>query len=274
MDSVEITTREIAQGVHAIQACEPRPKLTEQLTAENPDWFVPESEVHSPRTAYLLQGEQTLIYDPLSPADTEHVNPVFDELLDGGALDYVVVSHPDAPHAGNTGSLLTEHPEATLVAPGQGGRHDLYRLEESLKVLPGDRLDLGGLSVRFHEATFLDSGLSIWMVEEEHDILFTADWFGFPHLAGDCLQFVDELDRELAVHQLVQLHARVFFWYQYVDAERVEREIDHLEEMGPSIIAPAHGLVARQDIPERLEQMKQVVGHVNERGRLKAFGAR
>ena len=80
--------------------------------------------------------------------------------------------------------------------------HVFYHLDEAFLAGPYDEINLGWLSVRFPEATFLDAALHTWMTEETTRSLFTVDWLGFPHMAGECLRCVDELPVEIDVSRL------------------------------------------------------------------------
>lgn len=266
--------REITPGIHWIYEAGPDRTESWDLDDRNPGWYEPGEEAYVPQCAYLVDGgEGTLLFDTLSPASTDRVLDVVDDIVGDRGLDYLAVSHPDVPHAGNTLAILEEHPEATLVAPAYGNDHELYHLDEGLHVEEGDELDLGDRTVKFHEATFLDSPVSMWMTETETETLFPVDWMGFIHLDDERLTFVDELDGAFDRSRLVEFHGRVLFWYQYVDVERTNAEIDDLiGKFDPEIIAPSHGLVIREDATEYMEMMKAVTREIDGRERIGTLG--
>lgn len=261
--------REILPGIHWIQECGPdRTGIAAELVERGESWYPPGTPLHIPQNAYLFAGERTLLFDTLSPDATDVVVAGLDEILDGRPLDYLVVSHPDVPHAGNTHRILGQYPSCTLVAPAVGDIHALYHLDESLKVNPGDTIDLGGRTVRFLEATFLDAAMSVWMAEETSGMLLPVDWLGFPHFGGECLRFVDEIEDRVGIGRLTEFHSRVMFWFQYVDVPKVQAEIDNLARvLAPRIIGPSHGLVIRDNALEYFEMMKEVVARVAAAGR-------
>lgn len=265
--------REIRPGFHWIYEDGPDRSGMVAVDGEPPEWAAPDEEVYIPQCAYLLCGEeQTLLLDTLSPASTDQILTELESILDDG-LDYLVVSHPDVPHAGNTPAILDAYPDATLVAPEYGDDHELYRLDDAHKVAAGDEIDLGGYVARFHEATFLDAPVSLWMSERTTETLFPVDWFGFPHAESERLRFVDELDGSLSDDRLVQFHGRVLFWHQYVDVQKVKREIDRvIATHDPEILAPAHGLVVREDTTDHMSRMKSVVEEIERRDRIGALG--
>lgn len=266
--------RKIVPGITWIYEAGPDRTGRFDLDERQPDWYGEGREAYIPQCAYLVEGEdETLLFDTLSPASTDQILDAIDELVGDRGLDYLVVSHPDVPHAGNTVAILEEHPETKLVAPAYGNDHELYRLDESIQVGEGDSIDLGGRIVDFHEAMFLDSPVSVWMSERETETLFPVDWMGFPHLDEEALKFVDELDGEFDSSRLVEFHGRVLFWYQYVDVEKTNAEIDNLvERFNPEIVAPSHGLVIRENAPAYMELMKDVTRTIDKGGRIGTLG--
>lgn len=263
----------LSDGVQWIQGCVPRPGLTEEYTANPPDWYEPGREVHTCQNAYLIAGEKTLLFDTLSPANREHMLTQLEQALDGRDLDYLLPSHPEAPHAGNAMAILEEHSEARLLAPDHGDEHELYHLGGAETVDTGERIDLGGKSVEFLHPLFLDHAVHIWMRETTTGVFFPVDWLGFPHMAGECLTCVEGLDHEVTLDQLLAFHGRVFFWFQYVDVEKTNDVIEMItERYGDDLVAPAHGLPANELAVPVFDRMKKVVKQVNREGRLEVFG--
>lgn len=262
-------SRELLPGIHWIQECGPdRFDLAKTTPGLDGSWYRSGAALHLPQNAYLLRGERTLLFDTLSPAAAPWAVEALDEVLAGQPLDYLAVSHPDVPHAGNTMRILRAHPEATLVAPRFGETHALYHLDGARKVGPGEAIDLGGLEARFQEATFLDHSMHMWMTESTTRTLFTVDWLGFPHMTGECLHTTEEIEADVSVARLVEFHGRVMFWFQYVDVPRVVDAIDRVwEEFRPARIASGHGLPITQDPHRYFEDMKAVVRYVREHGR-------
>ena len=265
---------EVVPGIHWIYEGGPDRSETFDLESRRPDWYDPERDVLIPQCAYLVEGsDATLLFDTLSPASTDHILDAVDTLVGDRGLDYLVVSHPDVPHAGNTAAILDAHLEAQLVAPRYGNDHELYRLDDALHVGEGDSLDLGDRVVAFHEAAFLDAPISLWMTESETGTLFTVDWMGFPHHDDAALACLDETEETFDVEQFVEFHSRVLFWYQYVDGETVAHEIDYLmDRYKPDVIAPAHGQVIRENARKYVELMKDVPGIIERRGRVGTLG--
>lgn len=263
------THREVLPGIHWIQECGPdRQGIAAGVIADGVDWCTPGRALHVPQNVHLMLGERTLLFDTLSPAGGDLITGALEEILGDRPLDFLAISHPDVPHAGNTARILRRYPTARLVAPRAGETHPLYHLGDAMLVGPDDEIDLGGLVVRFPEATFLDAALHTWMTEETTKSLFSVDWLGFPHMEGECLTCVDELEGEIDVSRLEAFHSRVLFWFQYVDIEKVRAATNRLRrEFEGYRLFPAHGLPIRESQARFFDLMNEVVANVSASGR-------
>lgn len=259
--------REIFDNVYWIEELGPsRDDIAREALDE--DWYIEGRDVHVPQNAFLFVDDRTLLFDTTSPANREQMTDDLDDILGDRTLDYLVVSHPDVPHAGNTHAILEQYPDATLVAPSYGDMHELYHLADSRKVDVGERINVGKFTVQFQEAPILDAPMTHWMTEEHTDMLLPVDWVCFPHTDEETLKFADEMPRDITVERLLQFNARVLFWMQYVDPEKLNEEIDAMiDRYDPDVIAPSHGVVIRENATGYLEKCKYVVEHISEHGR-------
>jgi flavorubredoxin len=234
--------------------------MSDALRESSPEWYKTDRLVHVCNSAYIIDDEQSLLYDTVSPGAREQLMEALEEVVSDSGLDYIVPSHPEAPHAGNTNAVLEEYPDATLLSSAYGRGEELYYFDRGRQVTAGETLNLGSHTVEFLEATFPDTAFHIWMKEHTTNTLFTADWMGAPHLEGECLRFADELDSPLSPGQILEFQARALRWLQYADTGRVKEAIDGLiETHHPNIICPAHGTVIRENAETYLEEMKTVV---------------
>jgi len=261
--------REVRDGIYCMKECIVSSALEGADEDELPVWFDSGEELHSSQSAYVIVDESTLLFDTWSPASRDEILETLDAVLDGRDLDYLVVSHMESNHAGNMEVILREHPEATLVAPAQGAEHErkLYRLDswDTRYVEHGDTIDLGGRSVRFIEPAFLDQARTTYMFEEVTRTLFTVDWFGFQHMGSECLECLDEMKYDLAPDQLDRFNGYALVWLRFADPEKLDGIIDYVKrDLVPETIAPAHGQVIRESVPEYLEMMRGVLRDISE----------
>lgn len=253
--------RELADGMYFVKECIRAPAADDPTVESLADWYPTGEELHLSQNAYLICDEETLLFDTLTPVGKEAVVEQVETLLDGRGLDYLVISHPEANHAGNTGAILDAFPEATLVAPEQGSHHDLFGLgDDDLLVGDGDTIDLGERTVEFLDPLFYDHGMTTWMRETTTETLFTVDFLGFEHVPGECLQFADELETPVTASRLERFNSYAFTWLRYVDTDETDAALDEIiEEIAPSAIAPAHGQVIREDATATLEKMRTAI---------------
>lgn len=235
---------------------------------ELPAWYEEVSdlsEIHTVWNAYLVRGEETLLFDTLPPTLEGEIIEMIEEVLDGRELDYLVASHPESSHAGNTRAISRQFPSATILSPDYNSEEaELYYLGDAEKVRPGDRLDLGGPTVEFVEPLFPDHGMTVWMHELESNTLFTVDWIAMFIKKANRTTFVDELDHDLTPERLVELSSAIFPWIQYADTETVDQAIeDFITQFEDPTVASAHGHVIREDSERYMRMMKETVKYVS-----------
>lgn len=266
--------REIRDGFYWTQECLPLGTLSELDQFDMADWLEADEEAHGCQNAYLLADDQSLLFDTLTQPNGDDVVDLIDSLLDGEDLDYLVISHPEANHAGNTFTILEAYPEATLLVPGDaaghgaghGAEHELYHIAadtpEDVDQLPneiryvsdGDTVDLGEYTVEFQTPTFADHAFTVWMTEQTTDTLFTVDWMGFLHQSSNFVSYASELDRPVAVEQVFRFHALAFPWLRFADVDEIEAGVEEIRErFDPDVVAPAHGMVMAENPDEYLD---------------------
>lgn len=260
--------REVRDDIYCMKECIVSSALEGTEEDELPAWYDSGESLHSSQSSYVITADSTLMFDTWSPASKDVVLETLAEILDGRSLDYLVVSHMESNHAGNMEIILDEYPEATLVAPEQGAKHEreLYRLDswDTQYVDHGDRIDLGGRAVRFIEPAFLDQARTTYMFEETTETLFTVDWFGFQHMGSECLKCLDEMKYDLAPDQLDRFNGYALVWMRFADPDKIDQIIDYAKnDLAPETIAPAHGQVIRESVPERLEMMRGVLKNIS-----------
>lgn len=279
--------REIRDGFYWTQECLPLGSLNELERFERDQWLDADEGAHGCQNAYLLADDRSLLFDTLTQPNGDEVVDLVDELLDGDNLDYLVISHPEANHAGNTFTILDAYPDATLLVPGEaaghgaghGAEHELYHIatdtpddvehvpNEIEYVSAGDAIDLGEYTVEFRRPAFPDHSFTLWMTEQTTNTLFTVDWLGFLHGSSNCVSYASELDRDVTVEQVFRFHALAFPWLRFADVEEIETAVDEIREtFDPDIVAPAHGLVMTEHPSEYMDLFTTAVEELSREG--------
>ena len=261
-------SRAIRDGFHWIQEC------------------IALGERHQCQNAFLLAGDRSLLFDTLTRPNGEEIVARVEDILDGDDLDFLVISHPEGNHSGNAVRILDAYPDATLVAPGRGvgpgegfgGEHELYHIGQSgdapmqvdnevWYVSGGETIDLGGYEVEFTRAYYADHSFSTWMVEHATNTLFTVDWLGFWHPNDQCLAYGGDIDDDTVADYLRGFHGNVFPWLQFADVGKVEATVDDLRATyDPDWLAPAHGMVVKEDPDRYVDLFVETVRALSERG--------
>lgn len=262
-------SREFVDGVYIVQECNPKGPLQEQYTGDPPDWYVPGHEVHMQQNAFVVVGsEKTLLWDTCSPANREGLLSELDDILGDRNLDYVMPSHPEAPHAGNAFTVLERYPDAEFVVPDYETAHELYLMDEATKASPGDQFDLGGHVIEVVDPVFVDHKVHMWARELSTNTLFTVDWLGMVHMDSECLLCADELEQPITTHRRAEFHSRALFWIEYADPGKMATAIDHIvDNLAPDVLAPAHGCPVRENAAEYLLGMNDVVEAISQAGK-------
>lgn len=133
--------------------------------------------------SYVICDEKTAILDTVDPRAREQWLASLEEVLEGQAPDYLVVSHLEPDHAGNIGKLAEKYPQMKLVGNPKTFAmlpqfFEMDLTDRCITVKEGDTLSLGA-----HTLTFVMAPMVHWpevMVayESKEKILFSADGFG------------------------------------------------------------------------------------------------
>jgi flavorubredoxin len=261
-----------------MQECLNEPELIPWLTEDEvgsklgEGWYEPGNDVHQPINAFLFVGEdESLLFDTMSRAAEEHVITQLREVLGDDGLDYVVISHDEVAHAGNSYIIKNDYPDSELLGAATGSSPSMHHLEEATQVEPGTVFDLGGYEIEFVEPVIQDTAPTAWILERSTNTLFTVDSFSFPHFGTECQLTSEEMDSSITSNRMLEYHARSMQWLPYVDPTKLESALDELiERYDPDNIAPGHGNVLIGDAEKYKELVKSNVRWALENGTLTA----
>ncbi|GAB4276598.1 MAG: FprA family A-type flavoprotein [Deferrisomatales bacterium] len=203
--------------------------------------------------AYLVQGkEKTALVETNKAKFAEAFLATVGEAVDPARIDYVVLNHLEPDHSGALAALLEQAPNARVVVSKPGKvfvRHILNRDVDPLTVGDGDRIELGGKTLRFLQAPFLHWPDTMFTYVGEDQALFPCDFLG-AHYCDDRL-FNDLVDNyEYAFRHYFACIMRPF-------KEYVRQGLAKIQELPLRFVCPSHGPVLRADIPAYLERYRQ-----------------
>ena len=189
--------------------------------------------------AYVVKGR-----DKTALIDTSYL-PKTAEFLDAlrrmelGRLDYIVSNHAEPDHAGAIPAVLELFPDAKVVTNARC--RDMIRSElpvdpdAFLVIKDGERLPLGGKTLRFVFLPWVHWPETMGTFLEEDRVLFPCDFLG-AHLATTDLFAVDEPRVAIAAKRY---YAEIMMPYR----PHAKNALRKVVELDPAIIAPSHGPV-------------------------------
>jgi flavorubredoxin len=187
--------------------------------------------------AYLVRGrDKTVLIDTVEP-QLRHVLEAYLENVP--RIDYVVSNHTEQDHSGSLPWVLARYPEAQLLASetAKPMLADHLGLDPAKirTVADGERLDLGGRTLRFIYTPWVHWPETMSTYLEEDKVLFSCDWFG-AHLAQTGL-FADCSDCILA--EAKRYYAEIMMPFRKI----VQKNLDKIKDLEVRFIAPSHGPV-------------------------------
>lgn len=195
--------------------------------------------------SYLVRGQKTAIIDAVKHGFEDEFLGRIRALVEPQDIDYIVINHTEPDHSGALAHLLDEAPQARLVVSRTCEhfvRHTLNRDIPLEKVGDGDRLDLGGKTLRFVSAPFLHWPDTMFTYLEEDRILFPCDVLG-AHFC-DARLFDDQVDDFIGEWR---------YYYNVIMRpfkDKMLEALDKIQGWPIAIVAPSHGSILRTN-PQR-----------------------
>lgn len=214
------------------------------------DWNVRDFHGYETRrgttyNSYLVQGEKTALIDTVKADFSETLLANLGEIIDPGAVDYVVVNHGEPDHTSAlpavmkaTGATLVTNTKCTATLRGYYDTSG-WKIET---VATGDTLELGGKSLTFVQTPMVHWPDSMVSYCPEDQILFSNDAFG-QHITTSA-RFDDEVDLNVVMAEAKTYFANIVMLY----GKPITRALEALSGIPIKIVAPAHGVIWRSHI--------------------------
>mgnify|MGYP002508789134 CR=1 FL=1 len=198
--------------------------------------------------SYVILDERIAVMDTVDPRAREQWFLNLEEVLEGQAPDYLIVSHLEPDHAGNIENLAEKYPGMKLVGNAktfamlpQFFETDLN--DRCITVKEGDTLSLGA-----HMLTFVMAPMVHWpevMVayDSKDKLLFSADGFG-KFGALDAEEDWDDEARRYYINIVGKYGAQV------------QALLKKAASLDIAMICPLHGPILKENLGHYLEKYK------------------
>lgn len=199
--------------------------------------------------SYLLQDQQTALFDTADAAVSRSFFENVAHALAGRDLDYLVVQHMEPDHAANVAELLERHPETTVLC-SVAARTMLVQFfgpayQERIRVVKeGDSLCTGRHTLRFVAAPMVHWPEVLMSYDETDRLLLTADAFGcFGALNGAL--FADEVDFDRDyLDEARRYYCNIVGKY----GPQVQAVLKKAAGLDIQMLLPLHGFVWRREL--------------------------
>lgn len=203
--------------------------------------------------SYVVQGTAaTAVIEASKGTFAQTYLETLGAAVDLGSISYVVLNHLEPDHSGALDALLAAAPQARVVVSKAGKallKAILNRDVDPLVVGDGDRLELGGKTLRFFHAPFLHWPDTMFTYAEEDQVLFPCDFLG-AHYCDDRL-FNDRVPSyDYAFRYYFQVIFRPFKDY-------VRQGLAKIEGLSLRVICPSHGPILRDRLDHYLDLYRQ-----------------
>lgn len=134
--------------------------------------------------SYLIKDEKNVVMDTIDKRATDEWIKNLEDALNGGKVDYLVVSHMEPDHAYNIELLSKKYPEMKIVGNDKTFTYmnqffNIDNLEtRRIVVKEGETLNIGKHTLQFFMAPMVHWPEVMVTYEQSEKILFSADGFG------------------------------------------------------------------------------------------------
>jgi len=218
--------------------------------------------------SYIVRGEKTALIDLVEDVREKPVE--FEQELHSIPLqvediDYLIINHMEPDHTSWLPEFYKRNPNLQfyITEKGAGVLKAFCGIETNVHIMKtGDTLDLGeGKVLTFYEAPNLHWPETMLTSEKSSGILFTCDAFGSYGAISNVI-FDDQLSSEqhdFFLQEALRYYANIIGGFSMF----VEKAIDRLKDLEIKMIAPAHGIVWRENPREIIDAYVRFARYMN-----------
>lgn len=223
--------------------------------------------------AYLIDDEKTALIDTAEAPFAGDLVEWIEELLNGKTLDYLIINHMEPDHSGAIKDVISAYPNITIVGNRQTQPilDGFYSITENfVTIKDGDTLELGKHTLQFFTIPMVHWPESMVTYDQTDKILFSNDSFGsFGTLNGGIFDDEIDLNTNCFNEEIRRYYSNIVGKY----GNQVQKALAKLSTIEIKMIAPAHGLIWRSQIPYIIERYNKWSKMEGEAGVVIVFGS-
>lgn len=205
--------------------------------------------------SYLLMDEKTVLFDTADHAIGHQFLENIKAVLNGRALDYLVVNHMEPDHCAMIEELILRYPNMQIIGnaktfPLISQFFDFDLDGKAITVKEGDTFSSGAHTLHFIMAPMIHWPETMMTYDETDKVLFSADAFGtFGALNGNIFNDEVDFDREW-LDETRRYYTNIVGKYGI----QVQNVLKKTAELDIRVICPLHGPIWRTNLDYIIEK--------------------
>ena len=214
--------------------------------------------------AYLIIDEKITLIDNVKYYLYDEMISRISDVIDPARIDLIVQNHVEMDHSSGLPQLMKLIPNAKIYTNANGikGLKAHYKQDWNFEeIKSGDSINIGK-----RDLTFLTTPMVHWPDNQvtycpQERILFSNDAFG-QHIATN-ERLVEEYHLSIALEEAKKYYANIVLPY----SRMVQKVLQAMEPLELEMIAPSHGLIWTEHIPQILAAYTDWANNVADPGR-------
>ncbi|MGA1842528.1 MAG: FprA family A-type flavoprotein [bacterium] len=201
--------------------------------------------------AYIIRDKKIVLIDTVKHYMFDEMLSRIKDVIDPSWIDYIVSNHVEMDHSGSLPKMLELAPKAKIITSplGEKGLRRHYKKDWDFQVVKsGDILNIGKHNLHFVHTQMVHWPDSMVTYIPEERLLLPNDAFG-QHIAS-FERFDREIGWDIAKEEAAKYYANIVLPY----ADQVQKALDALSGMDIDMIAPSHGLIWSEFVPDIIKE--------------------
>ena len=233
-------------------------------------WELPHGVTYN---SYIIKDDKSVLIDTVKSSLMDGFLDRLDCILDGSALDYVVINHMEPDHSGSLALIKRLYPGVKFIgnAKTKEMMNNFYGItDDFVEVKEGDVLDIGHHKLSFVMAPMVHWPESMATYDTTDRILFSNDIFGgFGAIEGGI--FDDQVNFDIAISEMMRYYVNIVGRFA-TPASKVLAKVRKMDGC-PGMICPAHGPIWRSNPCYVMDLYEKWSAHETEEGAVVIYGS-